>query len=230
MNRESVKRLVKAKLEEFSPFEEPEQLLAVANNDVKPVDSYIEETIDGAFDKVLLAVPLTAIRETKIDFVRDVSHGSFSVSSLPDDPQVGVMPVPKDFLRLYSLRASCWQREVNSPIDTQSHFYILQRNKHTRGGHVKPIVVMNNGKFELYSIKDPSAVIRVFVYVPKTKRKGMKADDGTTYTEGEQTFEDSLVDFLVLQCATDILNIFEQYDKANTLKNELNELIKSKVL
>ena len=50
MTRADVKKAIKAKLEELSPFSEPSALLAVANNDVKPIDSYIEETMDSAFE------------------------------------------------------------------------------------------------------------------------------------------------------------------------------------
>lgn len=195
---------VKVKLEELSPFDEPSSLLAIPNNDIKPIQSYIDETLDKSFDDVLLSVPLHAIRTTINDYT--------PTFTLKDG--VGYCPVPDDFLRLYTVAFPEWRRDVKLYITpTTSDTYNLQRNKYTCGKYEKPIVAINDNKFEFYSLKNtPIKGQYTFRYIPMTKADTL-------------LFEDGLADYLVLQNAIHVLQIFEQYDKAKTLGEELSNKI-----
>lgn len=201
MDRADVKKSVKAKLEELSPFSEPSALLAVANNDVKPVDSYIEETMDNAFDKVLLYVPLYLVKET----IKSVAD------TVAIDEGVGTLEVPTDYLRLHTVLFPEWRRPVHVCIGESNPLYILQRNPNTRGKYEKPVVAISDNTFEIYSLKAVSE--GVFKYIPKTEKDTL-------------SFEDSLTQFLIIQCALDVLTIFEQTEKAKALSEELLTLLK----
>ncbi len=209
--RKDVVKLVKVMLEELSPFDEPAAMLAVPNNDVKPVESYIQSTLDKSFDDILLFMPLYVIQKTFTDYA---SVSPSPTITLKDG--VGYCPVPADFLRLYAFTFSEWSRTVTTHITPENaNAYALQRNKYTRGKFEKPVVAINNGKFEFYSLKAvPTAGTFTMKYIPKTeKNKG--------------AFEKGLVDYLVLQNAIDVLNIFEQHDKAKELSAELYNKIKA---
>jgi hypothetical protein len=201
MVREDVIKKVKVKLEEFSPFDEPKSLVAIASN-VKPINSYIEETLDSAYDDVLLLAPLHLIKDNVIDI---------SSTSTTIEKKVGYKDVPDDYLRVHSVMYDKWKRMVNRVIYPYQAEYALQRNEYTRGGLVKPVIAINNNKFEIYSIK-PSMKCECFKYIPKT-------------TEGNSEFEDALIDMIVLQCAILILEVFEQTGKAQVLSQELSNLI-----
>jgi hypothetical protein len=188
-------------LEEFSPFDEPKSLVAIASN-VKPINSYIEETLDSAYDDVLLLAPLHLIKDNVIDI---------SSTSTTIEKKVGYKDVPDDYLRVHSVMYDKWKRMVNRVIYPDQAEYALQRNEYTRGGLVKPVIAINNNKFEIYSIK-PSMKCECFKYIPKT-------------TEGNSEFEDALIDMIVLQCAILILEVFEQTGKAQVLSQELSNLI-----
>lgn len=205
VSRADIIKKVKVKLEELSPFDEPSSLLAVPNNDVKPIHSYIEDTLDKSFDDVLLSVPLHAIRETLKDYAP-----KFSVN----DEGVGSCAVPQDFLRLYTVLFPEWRRAVKGYITpTTSDAYNLQRNKYTRGKFEKPIIAINDNAFEIYSLKGaPELGKYTFRYIPTT-------------STGTSVFEDGLAEYLVLQNAVHILQIFEQYDKVKTLSEELSNKI-----
>lgn len=204
--RADIIKKVKVKLEELSPFDEPTDMLAIPNNDVKPIHSYIEDTLDKSFDDVLLSVPLHAIRETFTDY-----KPTFSV----DSEGVGLCAVPDDFLRVYTILFPEWRRAVNAHITpTNAAAYFLQRNKYTRGKFEKPIVAINDGNFEIYSLKNmPERGKYIFRYIPRT-------------AVNTQQFEENLVEYLVLQNAIHILEIFEQYDKVKILSEELANKIK----
>jgi hypothetical protein len=201
MVREDVIKKVKVKLEEFSPFDEPKSLVAIASN-VKPINSYIEETLDSAYDDVLLLAPLHLIKDNVIDI---------SSTSTTIEKKVGYKDVPDNYLRVHSVMYDKWKRMVNRVIYPDQAEYALQRNEYTRGGLVKPVIAINNNKFEIYSIK-PSMKCECFKYIPKT-------------TEGNSEFEDALIDMIVLQCAILILEVFEQTGKAQVLSQELSNLI-----
>jgi hypothetical protein len=144
MKREDVIKKVKVKLEEFSPFDEPKSLVAIADSNVKPINSYIDETLDTAYDNVLLLVPLHLVKEN----TTDIASSKVDVKN-----RVGYMDVPDDYLRLHSVMYDKWQRMVNKAIYPDQAEYALQRNQYTRGGFAKPVVAINNNKFELYSIR-----------------------------------------------------------------------------
>jgi hypothetical protein len=204
MKREDVIKKVKVKLEEFSPFDEPKSLVAIADSNVKPINSYIDETLDTAYDNVLLLVPLHLVKEN----TTDIASSKVDVKN-----RVGYMDVPDDYLRLHSVMYDKWQRMVNKAIYPDQAEYALQRNQYTRGGFAKPVVAINNNKFELYSIR-PTMKCECFKYIPKT-------------TQGNRDFEDTIVDAVVMQCAILVLEVFEQANKAQMLSQELSNLINS---
>lgn len=207
MLRDELKRRVKMALEELSAWDEPRGFLAVPNNEVKPIDSYIEGTLDASFDDVLLSVPLSLIRETFVDY-----RAAIKV----DSEGVGYMFAPLDMLRLHTVRFPEWRRDVKGYVSELSgEFYRMQRNPYTRGRFEKPVVALNNGVFELYSLRGvPQEGSYVFRYVPRTVKQ----------TPG---FEDGLSDYLVLQNAIHVLEVFEQTDKVKLLRDELVNKLKA---
>ena len=204
MKREDVIKKVKVKLEEFSPFDEPKSLVAIEDSNVKPINSYIEETLDTAYDDVLLLAPLHLIKEN----VSDIYDEKIEVAK-----KVGYLEVPDDYLRLHSVMFDKWKRMVNRVIYPDQAEYALQRNEYTRGGIAKPVIAINNNKFEIYSIR-PTMKCEYFKYIPKT-------------IQGNGFFEDTLIDMIVLQCAILVLEVFEQTNKAQVLSQELSNLINS---
>jgi hypothetical protein len=204
MKREDVIKKVKVKLEEFSTFDEPKSLVAITDSNIKPINSYIEETLDTAYDDVLLLAPLHLIKEN----VSDIHDEKIEVVK-----KVGYMEVPDDYLRLHSVMFDKWKRMVNRVIYPDQAEYALQRNEYTRGGIAKPVIAINNNKFEIYSIR-PTMKCEYFKYIPKTM-------------QGNGFFEDTLIDMIVLQCAILVLEVFEQTNKAQVLSQELSNLINS---
>lgn len=205
VTRAEIKQLVKVKLEELSPAEvqEPASLLAIENNDVKPIESYIENIIDTAYDDILLSVPLYKIRvfasEPSNDIQMSVTDG------------VGEIDLPNHFLRLKNLHVDCWKRDVTNAISIQHPDYLLQRNPFTRGGEERPVAVINGGKIELYSVRSNSVVDK-FHYIERTAK-------------GTPTFENDLAELLVLRCAVKLLEIFGDTTKVQLYDKEYTSLI-----
>lgn len=198
MYRSEIARKVKARLEEYSPFEEPDQLLADPSGDVKPLDAYIEEAIDTACNTILLSVPLSLVRHT----VQDVPGiGGIAI----EDGEVGVLDVPCDYLRLYRVKCSTWRRAVSVAVDESSPIYPLQRNRYTRGRTEKPVVAIAGNRFEIYSMPD-GTVCTEFRYVPR-------CDDGCP------EFEANIAEFVIEECAAVILETFSEIEKARQIRS-----------
>lgn len=215
MTRNEVIAKVKVKLEELSPFSEPSSLLAVPNNEVKPIHSYINDTLDKAYDDILLVCPLYMILST---------YKEGGAKATVDSERVGHVALPDDFLRLHTIHVVGWRRDINQAISEQSPLYKLQRNKYTRGKTEKPVVVVrhiggpsseNKRELELYSVMtEDENNIDKFYYIPKT-------------AANTQTFEDSLTELLVMQCACKVAAMFEETAKVEVLTKEIAALMQS---
>lgn len=206
-SRGDIIKRVKVKLEELSPFDEPSNFLAIPDNSVKPIQNYIDDTLDKSFDDVLLSVPLHFIREAITNYSPEI---------IIDNEGVGTCAVPENFLRLHTVSFPEWRRDVKAYITpaVNSSAYNLQRNRYTRGKFEKPVIAINNGKFEIYTLKkEPILGQYTFRYIPITEN-------------GTLLFEDGLSEYLVIQNAIHILQIFEQNDKAKILSEELSNKIK----
>ncbi len=208
MDRAGITKLVKVKLEEFSPFDEPEGLIALPEKDVKPLDSYIDNSLADAFNDVLLTVPLYLIQESlnsiSITFTADASQLADGVMVIASS--VGYMPVPTDYLRIFSIEFDSWSRAIVNVIDPTNHIYPLQRNKYTRGGSEKPVVVINDNVFEVYTLESEPSSYK-FKYV-------VKQENNCNY------FPDNLSELIALRCAISILSIFDQTALVQGLSQE----------
>ena len=224
MLRSEIIEKVKARLDEYSPFSEPQSLVALGASEVKPIDSYIEQVLAGAQDAILRIVPLSRVRETVRDLTME-ANGQSAFGQSPvmermgsvgsDDYEVGTLVVPQDFLRLHTVRFDTWKRDVNRAHDISEPEYVVQRNKYTRGRNHKPSIIINNGVFEVYSLTfdadDGEEHCKVFRYIPLTDA-------------AETTFEDSISDLVVLEAAREVANIFGEVNVAKELAEELIKL------
>ncbi len=209
MNRTDIINLVKVKLEEYSPFEEPKSLIALPHNNSKPIDSYIENELHTAYNEVLLSVPhymfVNEISDISITITTDTSLPLVEGQIVVKD-NVGYLPIPYDFLRLHTVSFDNWGRDVNSHILTTHPTYALQRNKYTRGKTERPVIAINNDQFEIYSVM-PNAACTCFSYV---KRQYSNCN----------LFNDHLADLIATRCAISILQIFEQINIAKSLSED----------
>lgn len=206
MTRANIIKKVKVKLEEFSNFEN--QSFVLGDDPLKkPLDSYIEETLDEATREVLMVVPLWLLSKQAKSILPRVR--------VIDDiyGRHGEIELPSDFVRLVNIKLNSWNREVNDGLNLISHShprYKEQRNPATRGRLDKPVAVLCNGKMELYGAAAGDE-IEYFAYIPETKAE--EADN-------------SLVEFIVLNTAIKIMGIFDDIDGAKLLQEQLNDKIK----
>ncbi len=204
MNRATLIDRVKVKLDELTPFDE-DLLVALPNADIKPVEAYIDEALDEATTEVLLRVPLHKLSPKRVA----------TAMAVPTSDGVGYVDCPADFLRLYSFKMEGWHREVEFPISEGNPNYKLQRNHHTRGGVVKPVVVLNHRKtetkqLEYYSLPNGVAhKVEKFLYVPITVAENLA---------------DNLVVLLIWICARKVFEVL-QMKNAEVAEKEVQLLL-----
>lgn len=151
--------LVIVKLEEKSAFLAENgkggPILSSGDNidELKPVYSYINAHIEEAANEVLLSAPLnrlipidgTVLEKTFNAYNEDEGNYEYTfkwnLNSALSKVVGNKINLPPNFLRLYSLKMSTWDRPVHKAITKTDHLYTLQYNQFTRGTEKKPVVV-----------------------------------------------------------------------------------------
>lgn len=206
---------VMSKLEEVSPFTEPDAYLAASGdtsyNKVKPLEAYIKNETGGALKDVILMAPFR-----KLSHVITSARLSVRVVS-----GVGHSELPADFLRLAEVRLPGWKRSVIYPITSEDPEYVLQQNEFTRGGISKPVAVIRgngssgNQRIELYSLpgeEDKDVDCDVFNYIPYW------------FNECDcDIIPDSISEFVVTLCAARVLRIFNEINQAEMFEKEVSQ-------
>ncbi len=122
MTRADIIRKVKSLVEEITPFD----------NDEVVSETLIDKLLDDSDTEIRRKIPIHLIRPTV-----------FSTSSLVDNGDgTGYVNLPDDFLRLHSFKMAEWKRTICEAISESNPKYKLQQSTITRGGTVKPVVVI----------------------------------------------------------------------------------------
>lgn len=230
MTRQEYIDAVKVKIEEISPFDEPDSFIAdddSSANTVKPIISYIDKSLDEAASNCLRSLPMTFLHadvETThptIDVKAD-GVGSFGLADLATK-------------RLIRFRNEELERDITAFITSEDPIYLLQQNKHTRGGQSKPVAVSSSdggNKIEIYSFEATGSARTIsgvvgapptvtyytwLLYINTNKKPGVAAD----YAPATPALVASPIEeLIVLECARMVLNILKEYDGAKVCENE----------
>lgn len=203
MTRAELISRVQTKLDEKSPFDEPQSLIAAAGDSsydkVKPITMYIDDLLDEAANDCLRMLPLSLVGA-------DVQKLSLQVVVTDG---VGVLPLSTNgithYVRLLRVRADGWKKEVTSFITSSDPYYLVQQNHTTRGKLCKPVVawVPENDRLELFSfpnVSDNNTNVAVDVtYIHCNKQAGSDKDNPVL---------SPIDDLIVIRCAELVCNIF----------------------
>jgi hypothetical protein len=200
MTRAQIIQAVKVRLEELTPFSEGLVVLS-PSDEVKPVTSYIDSLLNESADEIKMLLPLHMLTPVTLNAPVTVNDG------------VGTIELPADFLRIHSIKAPAWERDVTQAISPENPMYALQRNRFTRGKSAKPVVAINRTStkkvLELYSVS--STDMEKKLYIPQTPAEALS---------------DKLIPYLVLMCAIKVSNVLERADVVKSLSAELSDMIK----
>lgn len=210
--------LVRVKLEEVSPFDDPASFLAAGDDaslKVKPIDTYIVGEAGAALRDVLLSAPLHVLAcatDSSLVLHATVKGG------------VAVADLPGDFLRLVEVRMPGWERSVIIPIRSTDPAYVLQQNRWTRGGTAKPVAALRGAgelgvkSLELYSLPDTEdgseVETDVFRYIPFRFCPDADCADWMPSCAAQ---------YAVPLCAARVLRLFGQENAAQAIEKEVSE-------
>lgn len=201
---------VKVKLEEISPFDEPLSFI-VADGDpdyekVKPIVSYIEDTLDKSAWKCLNDLPTTILVQDidKVENTCDVEVdgvGHFDCSALSSSPR---------FIRV---KGEQWKKDCTVILSSNDALSLLQDSEFTRGGFCKPSVVFvsETNELRLYSFKSESFI------TAGTANCTIWYIDCTKNAEDVQS---DIADFIALQCAAHVYDILGRNDYSQLMLAE----------
>lgn len=228
--REEYIEAVKVKLEEISPFKEPDHFIDGTSDPdfdcVKPIVSYIENNLDEAAQNCLRSLPLSLLH-ADIDRKTD----GFSV----DVNGVGFITGIHANYRYVRFHHEALKRDITAFITSEDPLYLVQQNEHVRGGLAKPVAVLASyaetgnyyGQIEIYSFRpkmaeafDPSAVSTDFVllYINTEKTAGR---------DTAHPVQSPIEDLIVLECAKMVFAILGNFDGVKSCENEQAEKIQA---
>lgn len=190
--------LVKIKLDELEPEGEGVVYdLATEPNISDPFNLYINGLLDESATNLLQIAPKHILPVTK----------STETATQIGTGKTGYVKCDSDYLRLYALKMTEWEREVNDPITVEDELYKIQGNEYVRGGVAKPVVVITKKYItdavykvlEYYSVASAHTV-DYFLYIAETAAENL---------------DDSLYPALTWICAAKILQNIKQPELSN---------------
>lgn len=223
MTAEQLKKRVKAKLEEYSPYDTGESFFVLEEDDgneyVKPLDGYIDDTMEHACNEALMTIPLHLIRAKCFKNSRIVHWCQGGVT--------GYVVLPDDFLRLTAFRMCGWKKEVVVPLITTSPAYALQKNKYTMGTPFAPVCALarNMTYDEQGNPAGTGLTLEYYSVFPFTKHAIDKALYVARYDKDD--IQDDLSEYFALATAAKVLDIMGQAQLSQVLAQEYMSLIQN---
>lgn len=207
MTRKEYIDAVKVKLEEISPFDEPDSFIADgddAANTEKPIISYIDKSLDEAAHNCLKSLPLTLLHADVVRSNPTLAIASDGVASFDISPNT----------RFIRFRHADLKRDITAFITSEDPLYLVQQNKHTRGGLAKPVAVIaaehdgtSSGKMEIYSLKPTSDTAGGYLLgIDTSKHPDDRSTADPAFTDND-CVKSPIEEYIVLECAAMVASI-----------------------
>ena len=220
MTRAELISRVQTKLDEKSPFDEPQSLIAAAGDSsydkVKPITMYIDDLLDEAANDCLRMLPLSLVGA-------DVQHVLGPATIINNDEVAEIKLSTQNLLkaRFTRVRSAGWKKEVTSFITSSDPYYLVQQNHTTRGKLYKPVVAIVPEKdcLELYSfpgMAGTTTYTEVF-YISCDKQAG---------SDKINPVLSPIDELIAIRCAELVCNIFGNQN-AQVFRKEFTEKVNS---
>lgn len=232
MTRAELISRVQTKLDEKSPFDEPQSLIAAAGDSsydkVKPITMYIDDLLDEAANDCLRMLPLSLVGKDvqKLSLLGPSSSAADAAKQVVVTDGVGVMPLSANgithYIRLLRVRANGWKKEVTSFITSADSYYLVQQNPITRGKLYKPVVawVPERDCLELFSFPNVANETKVAAdvwYIQCNKQAG---------SDQSNPVQSPIDELIAIRCAELVCNIFGN-QSAQVFQKEFTEKVNS---
>lgn len=232
MTRAELISRVQTKLDEKSPFDEPQSLIAAAGDSsydkVKPITMYIDDLLDEAANDCLRMLPLSLVGKDvqKLSLLGQNAPAVDAAKQVVVTDGVGVMPLSANgithYIRLLRVRANGWKKEVTSFITSSDPYYLVQQNHTTRGKLYKPVVawVPENDRLELFSfpnVANNATVAADVTYIHCNKQAG---------SDRSNPVQSPIDELIAIRCAELVCNIFGNQN-AQVFQKEFTEKVNS---
>ena len=202
--------LVIVKLEEYTPFGQQAGTTLLAGGDsldeVKPIYSYIAQHLAEAGNEILLTAPLGRLHYTDLS-------ATATADADTQDAHTGSITKPTDYLRLHTLRMSCWMQPRHKAVHIGDAEYTLQFNAWTRGTKQKPVVVETNDALLYFSVDESNHTIGTFSYIPQFS--------------DSQEYDREVAELIALHCARKVCEVFGMTEQITVFTTEINSVLEN---
>lgn len=203
--RNSLIEKTRLRLEEWTRGEDTDFLLE-DDKSFYPITKYVNEYLDEAATKVLSLMPHHRLGVVAKDF---------DLTDFKVEKGIGYIPIPSDFIKVFGIRMSDWEREIAIPLKITDEEYKIQQHRFSRGIQSKPHIAVAFGNVEIYSCKDTYTSENV---VDARYIGNMKAEE----------LPDTFDDFVTLMCAAIVEEVFGNSAQSQILEGQLNTMMEIK--
>jgi len=207
---------VMVKLEEYTPFAETTLIAApqAQGFEVKPIRSYINDTIDDAVNEMLKVLPIAMI------FPDDMT-------TTPESTGSDVLFVGDSFLRLHTFKMHEWEKIVNIAYPEGSDMHELQKCEWTKGRKCKPVVIYGSKTTTNAGVVQKKKYIQYFSVDTDTTidiAKQVSTFVSANYSTGDIP-NGHLAEFFALNCAKKVYEYYGMNDKSALIQAQLDKML-----
>ena len=207
---------IMVKLEEFTPFQQNVMIAApqATGFEVKPIRSYIEDTLDDSCNEVLKILPIGMINPDPLNITnQDTANSRFILGD--------------DFLRIHTLKMNEWEKSINIAFIEGSPTHELQKCEWTKGGKCKPVAIY--GRIIDTTTTPPSYHKYIQYFSVDTDHTYNIATqvtmfDKTLYTATDMP-QSHLSEFFALNAAKKVYEYYGMNDKAALVQGQFDKLL-----
>jgi len=199
MERTGLINKVKIKLDEYTP--EGVSL---------PFDDYIGPMLDESAKDILEKGPIHLLTPSEL-VTTGIIYGE----------DKAYIPVPVDYIRLHEVKFPLWKKSVRKAISTEDPNYTIHDNEYLKPGYGRPSVVKRSTSVNAGSVSKYLECSKVLSGATPSSASYIK-------TAKPEELTDTLSDALTWLCASKILHIAGQADKARLAYEQFaNSLVQS---
>lgn len=174
MTASDIKNIIKAKLDELTPYSEGLVVSGVSYAD--QTLRYIEQVLDESIRDLIMQAPEHLLPQTELKVDTRPIEGQLGDNAYKYKivDKVLTFELPTDFVRLIWLQLPSWKIKKSETISVTDPNYKIQGNGYTRGTPSRPVIVKLNDKGKLklqcFTVSDPTEIgsnilLTVGVYV-----------------------------------------------------------------
>lgn len=209
MTRDQIIALVRAKIDEINSDSD--------TNEVGDIFDIIDDNLEDSANDLLRKAPLWLCEATEVTLTGHIENSDGS----------GEVPLPDDFLRLYSFQMKDWDYPVTDIISEQNPKFHFRKNTYLKGRPWRPVVVVRTQVPDGVLKNTPYKILEYYTTLNEThnitRALYVKRHDSVNHDVTQ--LPDALMEGFAWQAAYNFFITVQQPEQAQAAGGKLQEFL-----